>query len=211
MSGEEFLQASVEGDQATAARLLESGAVTINHASAGGGITALHWAIIKGHFQLVKFLLDRGADPKAVTKSGMTPLDEAVLRGRLNVIRLLDEKGVNVVDAFDKEGQAPIHVAAREGFFPIVKYLVEEKKCTVWLNNKQHVRALNISRAQLKAHPEHEEKHREVIHYLFDLEGSGMGGDPLPSNYLPEAIGYSTTKEESKAADTSRQAKPITK
>lgn len=43
------------------------------------------------------------------------------MRGRLNVLKLFEAKGVNVVDAFDVQGQAPIHVAAREGFFSIVK------------------------------------------------------------------------------------------
>jgi ankyrin repeat protein len=129
----------------------------------------------------------KGANLTLQTRSGMTPLDEALVRGRLNVVKLLDEHGVNVVDSFDKEGQAPIHVASREGFFNIVKYLVEDKKCTVWLNNKKHVRALNIARQGLKDHPADEAKFKEIVHYLFDLEASGMGGDPPASSYLPEA------------------------
>ncbi len=105
------------------------------------------------------------------------------------MLRLLDERGVNLFDTFDKDGQAPIHVAAREGYLPIVKYLVEEKKVTTWLNNKQHMRALNVARHALRERGE-DAKLMEVIHYLFDMERTGLGGDPLPSNYLPEATGY---------------------
>ncbi len=105
----------------------------------------------------------QGANLKQRSKSGMSPLDEALVRGRLNIIKLFVEKGVNAVDEFDSEGQAPIHVAAREGYLAIVKYLVEDLKVTVWLNNKQHVRALNIARESLKQRPAEEAKHKEVV------------------------------------------------
>ena len=55
-----------------------------------------HWAVVRGHFGIVKTLVEKKADLHAQTPSGMTPLDEALVRGRLNVVKLLDENGVDV-------------------------------------------------------------------------------------------------------------------
>ena len=71
-----------------------------------GGLTALHWAVIRGHFGIVKALVNVDKiDLRAKTPSGMTPLDEALVRGRLNVVKLFDEKGVNVVSEPNFQGE----------------------------------------------------------------------------------------------------------
>lgn len=49
---------------------------------------------------------------------------------------------------FSKSGNLPLHAAAREGFLPILKWLVEVKKVDVMQDNKEKEpkRALNIAR-----------------------------------------------------------------
>ena len=136
-------------------------------------MTALHWAVVRGHYGIVKALVERKADLKARTPSGMTPLDEAIIRGRLNVVKLLDEHGVNVVDEPNFQGDLPIHVAAREGMLPILKYLIEEKNVNVMQNNKlENKRPLNLSRQSLHDRP-NEPQHKECTHYLFDKDETG--------------------------------------
>jgi ankyrin repeat protein len=119
-------------------KLLAEGA-DINQKTVGG-MTALHWAVVRGHYGIVKALVERKADLKIRTPSGMAALDEAIIRGRLNVVKLLDEHGVNVVDEPNYQGDLPVHTAAREGMLPILKFLIEEKHVNVMQNNKVSTR-----------------------------------------------------------------------
>jgi serine/threonine-protein phosphatase 6 regulatory ankyrin repeat subunit B len=52
------------------------------------GRTSLYLASKKGHLEVVKLLLEKGANINAANKSG-TPLDEAFQMGYLEVIKLL--------------------------------------------------------------------------------------------------------------------------
>ena len=129
--------------------------------------------MVRGHFGIVKTLVEKGADLKAKTPSGMTPLDEALVRGRLNVVKLLDEHGVDVVSEFNHFGDLPIHTVSREGFLPIIKWLCEVKKVDVMQNNKKEdKRPLNIARQSLHDRP-NEPQHKECVHYLFDKDETG--------------------------------------
>lgn len=166
-----LIQAAMEGKQTEVEKLIAEGADL--NAKTPGGLTALHWAVIRGHFGIVKTLVEKKADLTVKTPSGMTPLDEALVRGRLNVVKLLDEHGVNVTSEFNQAGDLPIHTAAREGFLPILKYLCEVKKVDVMQNNqKENKRPLNISRQSLHDRP-NEPQHKECVHYLFDLDETG--------------------------------------
>ncbi len=56
------------------------------------GFTSLHRAAELGHVELVRFLLERGAAP-APEAQGYTPRDMAEMRGRAEVVALLDQYG----------------------------------------------------------------------------------------------------------------------
>ena len=55
------------------------------------GRTALHWAAISGHTEIVKFLLYKGANVLAETGSKMNALHGAVEGGRVETVRALME------------------------------------------------------------------------------------------------------------------------
>lgn len=55
------------------------------------GRTALHWAAISGHTEIVKFLLEKGANVLAETGSKMNALHGAVEGGRVDTVRALME------------------------------------------------------------------------------------------------------------------------
>jgi len=55
------------------------------------GATPLHCAAYEGHAEMVRLLLDRGADTKAKDINGQTPLDIAVAMEKVDVIRILTD------------------------------------------------------------------------------------------------------------------------
>ncbi|KAH6884909.1 hypothetical protein B0T10DRAFT_462602 [Thelonectria olida] len=53
--------------------------------------TPLHWACSQGHADISTLLLDFGADPSVSDKTGMSALDQALIRGDLDVFRSIEE------------------------------------------------------------------------------------------------------------------------
>lgn len=72
-----LLYAAREGYLETARALVESGA-NVNEASGGEKMSPMVEAIINGHLDVAKYLLDHGADPKLSTVDGLTALYAAV-------------------------------------------------------------------------------------------------------------------------------------
>ncbi|KAF6793435.1 hypothetical protein CSOJ01_13906 [Colletotrichum sojae] len=59
------------------------------------GNTALHFAACEASYEMVRLLLQKGANPDAVNMDGRVPLMEAALWGRLRNVELLLEYGAN--------------------------------------------------------------------------------------------------------------------
>ncbi|XP_047043688.1 ankyrin-1-like [Lolium rigidum] len=78
------------------------------------GRTPLVWAIIsKGvHVDIVRYLLDHGANPDNVDIAGLTPLHEAAKIGHCEVVELLLSRGA-FVDPFSTDHGTPLHVASK--------------------------------------------------------------------------------------------------
>ena len=58
-------------------------------------MTPLLWAALCGQLDVVKCLVDKGADVNAMDKHGGTPLSVAVAIGKVDVIEFLKLHGAN--------------------------------------------------------------------------------------------------------------------
>lgn len=61
-----------------------------------GGETPLHWAAYSGNVDVVRFLLDKGAEVDAKNVRGLTPLAFTAVQGRIEAAGLLIERGLTL-------------------------------------------------------------------------------------------------------------------
>merc|ERR1712215_364657 len=81
-----------KGDISKVREALEEGA-DVNSRANSKGSTSLHLASAEGHVEVVKILLEGGADSNLADRCGWSSLDKAVWAGRMGVCRVLIEKG----------------------------------------------------------------------------------------------------------------------
>jgi hypothetical protein len=115
--------AAEEGDAAEVARLIASGANAEERATRGGE-TPLMRAAARGHEEVVRVLLDVGADACARRADGFTPLILAVFFGHEAVVRLLVERGADP-SARTSLGTTAARWAEARGFASIARVLRE--------------------------------------------------------------------------------------
>ncbi len=133
------------------------------------GKTPLHWAAEKGHWDVVKYLVEeKGADVMAADKDGDTPLHWAAVKGHWDVVKYLgEEKGADA-KAANNDGDTPLQRAAISGKLDVVKYLVEEKGADVMAADKDGDTPLHW--AAVKGH-------WDVVKYLVEKGADVMAAD----------------------------------
>jgi ankyrin repeat protein len=115
--------AAMRGDK-DAVRSLLKNAEDVN-ASQGDGMTALHWAAMKGDAELADMLIYAGANVKATTRiNSYTPLYLASERGYVAVMERLLTAGADP-KAGTPGGVTPLMVAAGSGAVDAVKLLLD--------------------------------------------------------------------------------------
>jgi ankyrin repeat protein len=94
------------------------------------GRPALHSAVRLDRKEIVKLLLDNGSHPdipsseSGVGHDGETALLQVAFWGRLEIAKLLIERGANV-NAKAADGAVPLHEAARMGHVDVARLLLE--------------------------------------------------------------------------------------
>lgn len=139
---EKLWHAAFDGDFDGAKAAVDAGA-DVNYRGFGG-FTPLLAAAKNGHLEVVKYLVEHGADiDKSDNNRRKTPLLAAAFEGHFEIVKYLVDKGANVnVQAIN--GWTPLHDAAWVANFEIVKYLVDHG-ADLHLRNEHNETALQTA------------------------------------------------------------------
>lgn len=88
------------------------------------GYTALRWAGIRGHTEVLLFLARAGSDPNTVGADGGTPLHGAAHHDDPAMTKALLDLGGDVTRR-NQWGRTPLHVAARRGCLSVARLLLD--------------------------------------------------------------------------------------
>ncbi|ETI70294.1 ankyrin repeat domain-containing protein [Neobacillus vireti] len=91
------------------------------------GNTTLHIAALKGHPEIIKYIIDLGSNTTPINKAKETPLLIAVKAGNIEAVQLLYRYQNENLDK-DNEGNNILYSAAMNGRKDIVDYLLLESK-----------------------------------------------------------------------------------
>jgi ankyrin repeat protein len=140
-----LIRASQDGDTEKLNEALNNG-VDVNAKSSElpYGWTALHHAIENGHSEIAKMLLDAGADVNATIEEreytphydnsdyvsgyqydGMSVIRMAYFNNRIEILKMLFEKGADVNTTIDNVNNTFLHIASLRGKLEMVKMLLD--------------------------------------------------------------------------------------
>ena len=114
------------------------------------GDTAMHLATRKRDSELVKVLVEAGAQVDVQNEEGQTPLHLACLYGCADIVRVLFLARATATIS-DKEDKAPIYLAAERGHTTIVEFLIDKFKASVFERSNEGSTLMHI--AAQNGHP----------------------------------------------------------
>ncbi len=123
MNIKELLFAAKNGDLEKLESLLESGNLDVDAANEYG-ITALFHAAKEGHYEIVKFLIDNGAEVGLGDRSETNALMNAARNGHYEIVKFLLKSGAEVNFA-SKDNMTALAYAIENGHSAVVKLLLE--------------------------------------------------------------------------------------
>ena len=107
-------------------RALQDPNVRDGGSEVGSGGSVLCFAALRGHFDVVRLLLEARAKTELHDFAGSTPLHHAAAYGDLEIARLLLGFGAPK-EAADGMGRRPLHLAALKGRLDVLRVLLEHK------------------------------------------------------------------------------------
>ncbi|XP_054768825.2 E3 ubiquitin-protein ligase MIB2-like [Lytechinus pictus] len=116
------------------------------------GDTPLADAVHQDNQRIVKYMLERGADPNTTnTKGGRSPLHIATSKGNTQCLKLLLAKGANP-NKQDDVGDTPLHDAIRKTHKEITELLINARNVDLKIKNKKGFNPLHHAALTNNAH-----------------------------------------------------------
>ena len=138
-----LIAAALVGDLMTARSLLQGG--RNKNKATNFGRTAMWYAARNGHLEIVRLLVEHGADTeKGGNIEDGTPLWIASSEGHLAIVRYLWEQGADK-NAIGQSGDTILGTASLNGHLPVVTYLVEQGADMEEVDNGGHTSLHNAS------------------------------------------------------------------
>jgi len=150
VNAQEIFDTAKGNDLAKAKSLIEANPRLVQVKDAGGR-TPLHWACRGVHFEMLKFLVEKGADVNAKDNEGMTPLHSLAEKAHSQGIAFLlaNKAEVNAQSGFR---DTPLHYAVQSGNADVVKLLLDNGADPTARNNMRStalIRAVQENKIEL--------------------------------------------------------------
>ena len=99
--------------------------------------SVLHYASIKGQMKAVKYMIEKGCKAFSKDTFGFTPPHLAVISNHLEIVEFfVSNLDYNPISDTNYSGRSPIHSCCIGGDISLMKYLVEECKCDIYMRDK---------------------------------------------------------------------------
>ncbi|WYZ46774.1 hypothetical protein EsH8_IX_000999 [Colletotrichum jinshuiense] len=208
-----------KGDAILLERLVNLGAdINLPPVTNYSGVTALQAASIKGYFGLVRRMLELGADPSVPGSElfGRTALEGAAEHGRLDVVQLLLNSGVETDGNERRQYVRAIAFASEEGHHTVATLLKSHRQWTEadqrildemgLLDHDQRPKA--IARRQEGLYYDSNEESEEDPDQEHESSETGLQSYDESSEGFPEAADDEAEKESSGTHEAVRGEAP---
>jgi len=120
---DKFHEAAQNGDLSLVKKYIELGVKT-NYQGGRLKSTALYEAVNYDHYEIVVYLLEKGANPNITDNTGYAPINLAAYNNQSKMVQLLIKHKPDL-NTQNSEGFTPLHYAVYNGNLEIVKILIE--------------------------------------------------------------------------------------
>mmetsp|Transcript_20560 Transcript_20560/g.26639 ORF Transcript_20560/g.26639 Transcript_20560/m.26639 type:complete len:212 (-) Transcript_20560:117-752(-) len=131
VSSEMLLEAAETGDLETVVRIIESKEVDINAVDDVDSYSALMMSAEAGHLEIVKALIEAGAQVEIRDSYGRTPLYAAAVAGHIEIVRFLVRDASADVQATDCEDRSVLWASCAVRRIDIAAVLLEDNECNL--------------------------------------------------------------------------------
>ena len=158
----------------------------------------------ESRLEIVKYLLDKGADCNIKDSNGWTPLFWASWSGMDEIAALLVEKCTNVNDATNRKW-TPLMAASIKGWDNVVELLLKKGADKNLKNNENHT-ALDLAKKNAAVFPEYSERYQATIELLENCVKQAK-----PAEKITEAAKEEEPEPEAREKAEKVMPKPETK